>query len=142
MDIPHLYALAQQENIQVLSFPLPENGSMSLPLENGTCVIGMDAAVRDGGAQERVHLVHEMGHCVTGSFYNIHAALDCRQKHENRADKWAVNLLIPVEALDEAVAMGCTEVWQLAEHFGVTEDFIRKAVCWHVHGNMAAELYF
>ena len=142
MDIPHLYVLAKQQNIEVLSFPLPENGSMSLPLEDGSCVIGMDEGIRDGGTQERVHLVHEMGHCVTGSFYNIHAALDCRQRHENRADKWAVNLLIPVEALDEAVAMGCTEVWQLAEHFGVTEDFIRKAVCWHVHGNMAAELYF
>ena len=142
MEIPRLYALARQQNIEVLSFPLPETGSMSLPLEDGRCVIGMDEGVRDGGVQERVHLVHELGHCVTGSFYNIHAALDCRQRHENRANKWAVNLLIPVEALDEAVAMGCTEVWQLAEHFGVTEDFIRKAVCWHVHGNMAAELYF
>lgn len=141
MDLPQLYALAQQENIEVLSFPLPENGSMSLQTDCG-CVIGMDASVRDGGKEERVHLVHELGHCMTGSFYNIHAVRDCRQKHENRANKWAISLLIPVEELDEAVAMGCTEVWELAEHFGVTEDFIRKAVCWHVHGNLAEELYF
>lgn len=54
----------------------------------------------------------------------------------------AVTALIPVDALDDAVADGCTEVWELAERFQVTEEFVRKAVCWYVHGNMAAELYF
>ena len=44
-----------------------------------------------------------------------------------------------MDALDDAVADGCTEVW---ERFQVTEEFVRKAVCWYVHGNMAAELYF
>ena len=85
---------------------------------------------------------HELGHCITGSFYNIHTAVDCRQRHENRADKWAIHTLIPVDALDDAIAHGCTEIWDLAEHFGVTEDFMRKAVCYYVHGNIAAELYF
>jgi len=50
--------------------------------------------------------------------------------------------LIPVDDLDDAVAQGCTEVWELAERFGVTEDFVRKAVCYYVHGNLATELYF
>ena len=92
--------------------------------------------------QERVHLGHEIGHCVTGSFYNRYAAADSRDRHENRADKWAVKQLIPVEELDKAVAEGCTEIWELAERFGVTEEFIRKAVCYYVHGNLATELYF
>ena len=142
MDIPKLYALAEQENIAVWAFPLPNTGSMSLMDEGGQCFIGMDEGVRDGGAQERVHLGHELGHCMTGSFYNRYAAVDCRQRHENQANKWAIQTLIPVEDLDEAVAEGCTEVWELAERFGVTEDFVKKAVCLYVHGNLAAELYF
>ena len=121
---------------------MPENGSMSVMLEDGRCFVGMDDSVRDGGIQERVHLSHELGHCVTGSFYNIHAAIDHRQRHENRANKWAIQTLIPVEALDDAIAEGCTEVWELAERFQVTEEFIRKAVCLYVHGNLAEELYF
>jgi len=40
------------------------------------------------------------------------------------------------------VAEGCTELWQLADRFGVTEDFVKKAVCLYVHGNLATELYF
>ena len=142
MTVCDLYDFARQQNIEVLSFPLPKTGSMSLMSENGDCVIGMDESVRDGAIRERVHLSHELGHCATGSFYNIYATRDSRQRHENRADKWAVLNLIPVDDLDEAVAEGCTEVWELAERFQVTEDFIRKAVCYYVHGNLATELYF
>ena len=68
--------------------------------------------------------------------------MDSRQRHENQANRWAIRTLIPVDDLDEAVAEGCTEVWELAERFGVTEEFMRKAVCLYVHGNLATELYF
>lgn len=142
MDIPMLYALAEKENIGILRFPLPNTGSMSLMDEGGRCSIGMDPEVLDGGALERVHLGHELGHCVTGSFYSRSTAVDSRQRHENQADRWAVQNLIPVDDLDQAVAEGCTELWELAERFDVTEEFVRKAVCLYVHGNLATELYF
>lgn len=142
MEITALYEFARQQNIEVLPFPMEKNGSMSIQMEDGLCVIGMDDSVRDGGIQERVHLGHEIGHCVTGSFYSVHTAIDCRQRHENKADKWAIQALIPVDALDAAIADGCTELWELAEKFDVTEEFIKKAVCLYVHGNVAAELYF
>ena len=142
MQTGNLYEIAKQQNIEVLSYPMSQNGSMSVMLEDGRCFVGMDDSVRDGSVQERVHLSHELGHCVTGSFYNIHAAIDHRQRHENRADKWAISQLIPVDALDEAVADGCCEIWELAERFGVTEQFMKKAVCLYVHGNVATELYF
>ena len=142
MEIRTLYDYAKQHNIEVLQFPMRENGSMSVTTDEGNCYIGMDESVRDGGVQERVHLGHELGHCATGSFYSIHTAVDSRQRHENKADKWAVKRLIPVSALDAAVANGYTDIWELAEYFGVTEKFMRKAVCYYVHGNLAAELYF
>ena len=142
MDICTLYDFAKQQNIEVLQYPMQENGSMSIMTDDGSCFIGIDHCVQDGNAQERVHLSHELGHCITGSFYNMHTAVDCRQRHENKADKWAVNYLIPVEDLDTAVANGCTEIWELAEYFGVTEQFMKKAVCYYVHGNLATELYF
>jgi len=142
MEISALYDFARQQNIEVIPFPMPENDSMSLMTENGECFIGMDPGIQNGGIQERVHLGHEIGHCVTGSFYNRYAAIDYRQRHENRADKWAIQHLIPVEELDDAVAHGYIEFWELAERFGVTEDFAKKAVCYYVHGNVCADLYF
>lgn len=142
MEILALYDLAKQQNIEVIQYPMSINGSMSIMLEDGSCYIGIDESVQDGGVRERVHLSHEIGHCATGSFYNIHAAIDHRRRHENQADKWAIQQLITVDDLDEAVAQGYTEIWELAEHFGVTEDFVKKAVCYYVHGNVATELYF
>lgn len=142
MHTQALYDFARQQKIEVLTYPMPQTGSMSVMLEGGRCFVGMDRSVCDGGAQERVHLSHELGHCVTGSFYNIYAAVECRQRHENRADKWAISALIPVADLDEAVAQGYTEIWELADRFQVTEEFMRKTVCYYVHGNLAAELYF
>lgn len=141
-DISKLYDLARDKGIGVADFALPCNGSMSIMTEDGSCYIGIDPEIRDGGPRERVHLSHELGHCLTGSFYNIHAAIDHRQRHENRADKWAIRQLVPVAKLDDAIATGCTQLWELAEHFGVTERLMKKAVCLYVHGNVADELYF
>lgn len=142
MNVQDLYAFAEQQNIEVIETALPENGSLSIMDDNGNCYIGIDESVMDGAALELVHMGHELGHCQTGSFYNRYTRFDIRQRHENRADKWAIRQLITVEALDEAVADGCCEIWELAERFGVTEQFMKKAVCLYVHGNVAAELYF
>ena len=137
-----LYRLAEEQSVPIWRFDLPENGSVSVQGADGQCWIGVDAGILDGGMQERVHLAHELGHCLTGSFYSPYTRVDSRRRHEYRADKFAVKTLIPVEELDDAVAEGCTELWELAERFGVTEDYMRKAVCYYTHGNVAAELYF
>ena len=142
MKVLDLYALAEQQNIEVIEASLPENGSLSLMDDFGNCYIGIDQSVMDGDALELVHMGHELGHCLTGSFYNRYSVFDLRQRHENRADKWAILQLVTEEALDEAVADGCCEIWELSERFGVTEQFMKKAVCYYVHGNVATELYF
>ena len=140
-NILSLYRYAEKRNIEIAGFPLPETASMSIESESGYCYIGIDYRKIESETDERVHLSHELGHCATGSFYNRYAKMDIRQKHENRADKWAIRKLIPVEKMDSAVAEGHTELWDLADYLGVTEDFIKKAVCYYVHGNLAVESY-
>lgn len=142
METRDLYRFADKKNIEILDYPMPYCGSMSIMDEDGNCYIGIDVALMDTDAVEKVHLAHELGHCMTGSFYSRHTAVDSRQRHEIRADKWAIRKLIPVDKLDSAVAEGCTELWELAERFGVTEGFMKKAICLYVHGNVAEDLYF
>lgn len=137
-----LFQEAQDANIPVMYLSIPENGSMCILSDADRCYIGMDYSVLDNEATKRVHLAHELGHCRLGAFYNRWAAQDVRQKYEHRADKWAIEKMIPATALDEAVAEGYTELWDLAERFGVTETFMKKAVCWYTYGNLATELYF
>lgn len=103
--------------------------------------IAVDTAKCRNTAQLVTCLAHECGHCVTGSFYNVYSPLDIRQKHENTADKWAIEHTITADELDDAIAEGCGEYWQLAERFGVTTEFVRKAVCWYTYGNLAADQF-
>ena len=142
METVNLFQEAQDSQIPIIYLCIPESGSMCIQSDSQKYYIGMDYSALNDGSYERVHLAHELGHCKTGAFYNRWATCDIRQKHEHRADKWAIKKLIPVDELDEAIAAGHTELWDLADYFGVTEEFMRKAVCWYTHGNLAAELYF
>lgn len=137
-----LYHIAKEQNIMVDHFTLSKREALSVMDWDGNCYIAIDPQRLSSENDERNKLAHELGHCITGSFYNQYSDYDCRQYHENRADKWAILQLITVDDLDEAVAEGCTEFWELAERFDVPEQFMKKAVCYYVHGNVAAELYF
>lgn len=142
MTLPQLYDYAAERGIDVDWYTMPEGRSFSVFLTAfDRCAIALDPWKFYDIAEEYTALGHEIGHCETGSFYNRWAACDIRRKHENRADKWAVEKLVPRDELDAAVAAGYTELWQLAEYFHVTEDFMRKAMCWYTHGNMAVEQY-
>ena len=113
--------------MEVDFLPLNAAEAIALPLPGGRCAVAIDPERIGSDAEARYKLAHELGHCATGSFYNRYAALDLRQKHENRADRWAVRHLVPRRELERALCAGRTEVWELAEYFGVPEMCIRKA---------------
>lgn len=136
-----LFQIAEEAGIIIEYCHLPLNESISVQDKDGDFIL-MDYSLIETGAKERVHLAHEIGHSIKGAFYSPYVSLDIRQKHENRADKWAIYHTISVDELDEAVAEGYTEIWDLAEHFNVTEDFMRKAICWYTYGNLDTELCF
>ena len=140
-NLASLLDYAAKNRIEIDWIPMRRAQSLSLPLPDGTFGVAVDPRRLAGRADEYCKVAHEVGHCMTGSFYNRYSDFDLREKQEHRADRWAIERVVPVEALDEAVAMGNTEIWMLAEHFGVTEDFMRKAVCFHTHGHLAVEEY-
>ena len=142
MDLMGLYRLAEDNDIAVDCFELKKREALSVMDSDGTCYIAIDPFKLASELDEKMKLGHELGHSVTGSFYNEYATCDVRRKHENRADKWAINEFVSEQELDEAIADGHTEMWDLADYFHVTEDFMKKAVCWYTHGNLATELYF
>ena len=128
IKLDELYEIAEKQNIEVYSFNLPLINSVSTMNPNGSCCIGIDPFSIETYAQEKEHLAHELGHCVTGSFYNRYSTCDIISKAEYKADKWAIKKLIPKDELKEALEDGYTEPWQLAERFDVPCDFMCKAL--------------
>lgn len=137
-----LYHIAERESIEVDCFDLGKRESLSVMDEDGDCFIAIDPFKLTSTQDETVKLSHEIGHCVTGSFYNRHATCDIRRRHENRADKWAIQKLVPRKDLSRAIKEGYTEIWELSEYFGVTEEFMKKVICWYKCGNLNVESYF
>lgn len=128
MTLNNLYTISEANDIPVESFRMPVSQSMSIMDEQGNCFIGIDPFRLTSEADEKVKLGHELGHCLTGAFYNRYSDFDLRRRHEIRADRWAVKKLIPKDELVMAYCQGCVEAWQLADHFGVTEEFVYKAL--------------
>lgn len=142
MELMALYRLAEQEDIPVDCFELRKRESLSLMDTDGSCYIAINPLFLDDSTDEKIKLAHELGHCETGSFYNQYATQDIRRKHENRADKWAIMKLVPRDELDAAAEAGYSDVWSLADYFGVSVEFMRKAICLYMHGNLNVEQYF
>ncbi len=136
-----------REGVLVFDRPLPfsheETKAVTITLPDvGVTGIYYDRDRMADTAEEYSALLHESGHYATGATHTISSPFDLVSKHEYKADKWAVLHAVTAEELDRAVADGCTDIPSLAERFGVTEELMRKTVCWYTHGNLATELYF
>lgn len=131
MTVGDLYSMAEDEQIGIYAFDLGEITAMSIEHEDWSCDIALDLSDIDTYAEEKAYLAHEMGHCMTGSFYNRYSPFDVRQRHENKADRWAIKSVCPYAEMLEAMRDGYTTPWELADRFSVTEAFIEKAYAYY-----------
>lgn len=123
-----LYGIAEKRGHVVVCESLTETPSLSLQT-NKRCYIAIDQ--RLNVQQEREALAHELGHCEYGGFYNRYSKYDIRAKAERRADKWAFARLVPYGRLMQAVRHGITDVWELAELFDVSCEFMHRAIAYY-----------
>lgn len=133
-----LYLEAEQSGITVLcGAELPLTKSVSLAMPDGAMFIGIDDSVMQSRAEERVHLAHELGHCVTGAMYNIRCPIMPRQRYERIADAYAIKKLVDEDELRRVIdeREGDISVWELSEWFDVTEEFMRKALAFYFKKN-------
>ena len=73
-------------------------------------------------------LAHEVGHCATGATHAVHSPFELVAQHEDRANRWHYEHYLPFSELQELVADGYTEPWQLAEATGWPEKTVRDAL--------------
>ena len=123
MKTTELYRIAERDGITVERFLLDLNKSVSVCVGE-KMFVGLDGKI--DGADEKVCLAHELGHCETMSFYNLYSPFDVRGKHERRADIWAIKKLIPKARYFWALRHGYDNIYLIAEYFGVTPEFAKK----------------
>ena len=126
-----LYEIAEENGIGIYVGNIPETVSFSVP-----GYIALDYSLVGTISEERVHAGHELGHCLTGSFYTREDPSYIRKRYENKADRKAIQILIPEAEFWDAVKAGDTEPWQIAEDFDVTPALAAKARYYYMNHNM------
>lgn len=113
----------EEEGICVLSCALRAN--RCLALANGR-IVGVDPRRFGTEAELRTALIHEDGHFASGAFYLPYSPYQLKCQAEYRADKAAILKYLPYAELAARLRRGDT-LAEVAEHFCVTEAFVRKA---------------
>ncbi len=126
MQLQELYRYLDAHNIQLECYPLSQLTAMSMKW-GGRCYIALDSSKHLSQTEERVILAHEIGHCMTDSFYQVESSMMVG-KAEHHADRFAVQLLMPWQQVQQAFESGVTELWQLADAFSVPQWFAQKAL--------------
>lgn len=124
MTLTELYERAESQGIEVDDFRMRKLTSVSFP--QGWIV--MDSSKIKSPTEEKALLAHELGHCETGSFYNVKSRCDTKGRHERRADARAISMLVPEDMFFKKIKKGYTECWELAEEFDVPCEFMQKAM--------------
>lgn len=125
--MPHTLAEVQREleaeDIIVQDTPLRSHSCLALA--NGR-IVGVDPRRFDSEAELCTALIHEDGHFASGAFYLPYSPYQVKAQAEYRADKAAILKYLPYEEVAACLRRG-DSMAELAEYFGVTEAFARKA---------------
>lgn len=126
-----MFVLAEKSGINVLywNFTKPYE-AVYLAFQEHPPVIGLCRSLLNSRAHLRSVFAEELGHHFTSAGINAlkphfhYADKLLYSRDEHKAMRWAVNYLIPNEAIKEAIKKGITEIWQLKDYFCVDEEIV------------------
>lgn len=131
-DVISLYELAEEEQVPVYWYSMDSDlESLVAEIAPGQTAIALDPFKFQSIGDEKYKLAHELGHSLTGSLYQRNTPLDERGRNEERADRWAIEHLLPFPLLDRAVRAGYTTTAELAEYFELTQGFVEIAIAYY-----------
>lgn len=86
------------------------------------------ASSLDTTAEKACILAEELGHHYTSSGVILDQSSVSNRKQEQVARLWAYDRLIGLQGIVSGYKAGCRSRYELAEHLGVTEEFLQEAL--------------
>ena len=78
--------------------------------------------------EKKCTLAEELGHYHTTVGDIMDQSSDANRKQELRARLWSYNKLVGLHGIISGYKAGCQSAYDLAEHLGVTEEFLLEAL--------------
>lgn len=130
VELNSLYEDMRTQQVALYTYDVGEETSVTIELNDQYAIFLDPFRVGSIPEMKRI-LAHELGHCATGCTHKVSSPIDLVEKHEYKANRWAIERYIPFDELCSAIKYGYTERWQLAEYFDLPEAFIQKALNYH-----------
>ena len=122
-----IYEELYKAGVKVYSYNLCDTPAVTIEANKQYAIFFNPNAIHSL-ADETCIAAHEAGHIMTGTTHKVNSPCDIVARHEEKASRWAIQHVVPHEKYIHALHNGICEVWDLAEYFGVTESFMRKAI--------------
>ena len=126
-ELSQFYSYCQQNAVDVIPY-------MDMPSPGATIRDGEDMAIfldisAIGSLRDLKGIcLHELGHAATGALHKVGSLYETVGRSEYRANRWAAQQYLSVEAFYEAFDTGCRDLWELAEFFDLPEQDIKNAL--------------
>lgn len=126
-----LYADLRANNIRLYQYDVGNLRSATIEMK-GDYAVFTDVSAFPTLREAKRAIAHEIGHCATGCTHKVSSPIDLVEKHEYKANRWAVTHYIPFQEIDKAVHEGYTQPFELAEYFDVPEHMIAWAIHYYI----------
>ncbi len=127
VELSTLYEDLRKQQVTLYPYDVGNEKSVTVELNNKFAIF-LDPFRVDSLQEMKLILAHEIGHCATGCTHKVCSPLDIVQRHEYKANRWAIERYLPFDDLNHAVKQGYTEPWQLADYFDLPESFVCRAI--------------
>lgn len=127
VELNTLYEDLRKQQVTLYPYDVGNEKSVTIELNNRFAIF-LDPFRVESIQEMKYILAHEIGHCATGCTHKVCSPLDIVQRHEYKANRWAIERYLPLENINAAIRQGYTEPWQLADYFDLPEGFVRRAI--------------
>ena len=126
-NLEKLYDIVDKEKINVFETNWSTALARIFEIDNNY-IIALDKCNIDNSLQEREILAEELGHYYCNALYYINDSSTQKAKCEYRAKKWAYSVLVPLQKLQEKIADGLCNIYDLADYFEVEPKYMNECI--------------
>ena len=130
MELDNFEELIYKENINLINTYL-EDTCGAFANYNKTSVIIYDSSKLPTSSEKKQTLAEELGHYYMDATYKFNSNLQLVSKQEYRAKKWAYSIIVPFDKLKQAIKQGISSLYELAEYFEVTTEYMVAAMSFY-----------
>ena len=130
MELEDLEDMIYDENINLIDSYLEQTSGAYIHYNDINVIMYDPSKIQSSNKMKEV-FAEELGHYFCDATYKFNSDTAFISKQEYRAKKWSFYTLIPYNCLKSAIHNGIFSLYNLADYFNVTCEYMHNAVIFY-----------